>query len=788
MSTFDPDGKVKVETRTRTDVMFQSFSVYIEGVQVPFIGINITSNLGAVPQMYFSIPSQSGILDISRYYEPKVHVFYKDMVTGKDCVLFVGIIVSSTYSKSSATPPQKSITFNCRYKYSQMDMITLDYSGYASDANSNVTDYNQNGAAIKVNGFNSLESINRALAGIDPSVSGPITDITVPNIAGLKESSGSYPYSALPQYLSTHANRMVGFPGVMLNFWNQLKAQVYEDPEYFEGMTRMFIPLVEQGLDFFKRLGGHYYLEAQLNNTRSAACPGEDKGAHPLDSADKLIPPCHKQFMISSVQAEVSAKIIYTMGQFSGEMTSFLKVLEEFLYSIEYDLVYLTSPAEVPMDPSKTDNSAETYAMDVLIKPQMPFYYSPLCNVWLPNMIDSVSVQQYEDSVPTRITVVNDLQEGHGGRFGVNYRAPQSIREAIARGNEELGISGVFSDLAGTTGSTNYKIGKYEQGRGVRHQRLMMPNWLAMLSESLGQQGTSESESAPASDSKEGLDVEKLKKAWTQRYDPSGVKAKLNPWDSSSGLNNYQRLLFSAADYKYTTEVAKARTGTVMGIFNPYVVAGYPTDIIEATPSDQSFHGFCVSVTHSISARSVSTSAQFVSAMTYQELGNYEQQYLHPWMTTALGLVNLETSTSAGNTGEEVYKTSIVNNAQGREDATKFYQPTLGVGAAPPEFLYDFSTGSPLPFDRDHGVPRNGVTDKYLSGEGNLHLVYRPIESKEDLEARMGIKFIDMVPGNYNPEVFSYQDPILDDSKLMEPGQSMFLNYADKIEKSKDEM
>lgn len=784
MSTFDPDGNTKKTNRTRTDVMFQEFSLFIEGVQVPFLGINLTNNLGANPQMNFSVPSQAGLMDISRYYEPKIHVFFKDQVTGQDCLMFSGVITGSNYSKTNSTPPQKVITFNCRYKYSQMEMITLDFSGYASESNPDSVDFNSNSAAVKMHSFSSLESISRALSGIDVSKSGPITDLNVNNVVGMKESNAAFPYDALPTYLSEYANRMVGFPGVLLNLWNQIKAQTYSDAKYFEAMTRMFIPLVEQGLQFFQRMGGHYYLEEKLNNAKADPCSGEDKGEHYLDSSAKLVPPCLKQFMISSVQTEVASKVIYSIGQYSGEMTSFLKLLEDFLFSIEYDLIYLTSPAEVPKDPSNTGADSETYGMDVLIKPQTPFYYAPLCNVWLPNMITSLQVYQSEDAIPTRITAYNDTLDQNNG-FGLNYRAPQSIREAVARASAEIGGKAGFSDLVSTTASAHFKIGKYEQGRGIRHQRVMLPNWLAMLSQSLGGQTASDSEALPSDSSQEGLDVDMLKRAWNARYNPKGDRTQLNPWDPSSGINNFQRLLFSAADYKYTMDVAQARTGYVTGNFNPYAIVGYPMDIIDATPTEPSFHAFCTSITHSITARNVSTSASFVSAMTYQELGNYEQQYLHPWMTTALDLVN-EDDTVAGESGI-TYKTTIVNNEKGRLAASKFYKSALGVGCAPPEFLYDFSNGKPLPFDREMGDPVNKATDKYLSGEGNLHLTYRPIETKQKVEERFGIKFIDMVPGNYNPVVFSYADPILEDTKLLEPGQSLFLNYADEIAPSLDE-
>ncbi len=77
------------------------------------------------------------------------------------------------------------------------------------------------------------------------------------------------------------------------------------------------------------------------------------------------------------------------------------------------------------------------------------------------------------------------------------------------------------------------------------------------------------------------------------------------------------------------------------------------------------------------------------------------------------------------------------------------------------------------------------VDNPHYSGEGNLNLIYRPIETKAQIEERQGIKFIDMKVENYNPVVFSYLEPSIAEDKLLEPGQSMFLDYADTIAEPK---
>ncbi len=785
---FDLTGSqnLKGTASPRSDVIFQEFSLYIEGVQVPFMSISVQSSLGNLPRMSVQVPSQTGLMEICRYYEPKVHLFYKDPVTKEDCLFFQGNIVSVNYFKTTQSPGQKAINFTCEHNYAKLNMVTMDYSGYASDTNEKVTNVNANEAAVKTNIYNSLQSIGMALTGIDPTKVGGTDEV---NIINTKTPGKAAAYDSVPAYLGDLKSRFMGFPGVTLNLWNQLKYQAYQNPSMYEGMTRMYIPLVEQGMQFFRRIGGHYQVEKKINDSKCDPCNTDSTGENSLETDPRLIPPSYKTMMQSAVQADVATQIIYNTGQFSGEFTSFLQTLQNFMASVEYDMVFLNAPAEVPKDPANPNPGVDTSAVDVIVKPQMPHYYSPMCNVVLPYMITALSINQDEQSVPTRVTAVNDNIPQSTGTFGVNYRAPQSVLEAIAKGVAEInGISDHFSDLARTTASAQFKIGKYEQGRGIRHEQVQLPKWLAILAESLGNQPASSSESRPSTDTDDGKAIENLRLAWQYRYDPDGVKKQLNPWDQSSNINNFQRMLFSAAEYKFTTENAKARTGTCTLIFNPYIVPGYPMDIIDPTPTEPSFHAFCVDVTHTITSRSLSTNVSFVSAMSYQELGNYEQHYTHPWLQSVTNTLSVETDPT---TKKTIYKTSIVNNTTARDSANDFYKSTLGVGAAAPEFLYDFSTGTPYPFTRVNGAPTTlseGSTTAQVSGEGNLSLVFRPVETKAQYADRYGVKFIDMSPENYGPVVFSYQEPILDEARLMEPGESLFLDYSDDPAPSRDEV
>ncbi len=761
-----------------TDVIFQSISLFVEGVQVPFQAISISSSHQNLPSAIIQIPIQVGLMDIVRYYQPKVHVFFTDPISDKDCLLFSGVITSVSYQKSIRGSGSASISFTCEHKYKFLEEITLDFSGYTSDTTTQITAYDGDAPIGKMNMFNSLMSISQAMSGIvglnkstEPTEDNILKAVAEPTV--------------LKSDLSEYQHRLLGMPGVMMNYWNQLMMTGYSDSKRYQSLVSLYRPLVEVGLKFFNRLSGHYYIEKRIQDSKVDPCPGTTTTK---DSDKKLVAPSMRLFLKSAVQADMAVRLKDYLGQFSGESTSLFGVFRDFVDAIDYDLLFLNSPAEVPLDPTSKDPSGKTYAIDTIIKPQLPFYYSPACNIILPSMYSDLNVNQSESSVPTRVTVVQDLVTGTG-KFGQNYRAPASIRETVALGSKDMDQN---YDLNASTGPFYGRYGKYEQGRGVKHSRILMPNWLAHYGNSLST--TDESNSpGPEAGSDEEKWLEVLREAWEDRYKTvsdiedgkqvTDTNSAMNPWSpKDSRINSFQRIMFAAAEYRFTMEVAASKAGSIYGIFNPYIIPGYPMDIVSVSEVEPSFHAMCSSVTHSITSRSISTSIGFVGAVTYTELANYYLQFIHPWLQTALAIVNKEIIKT--DKGEEIkFNTSILYNSQAKMIADEFYKSTLGVNARAPEELIDFNTGRLMPLDgkgtssvKSH---KGAELNPNLTASGNLSFAYRPIETRDQVEERYTIKFIDMSPGNYNPSVISYTDEVLTNSELLEPGQSQFLDYRE---------
>lgn len=796
-----------------TDVIAPDFKLYIEGVQVPFEAMSINQTYNSLPTADISIPPESGLLDITRGYEPKVHIFYKDDNYGGYRLLFWGHIKSNSYSRSRSAG-STSITFHCEHKNALLNGLTLDYTGWSNPSAESSTNPGITQSA-KPQAFSSAQMIITALEGIE-GVAGTDELITGSNV-----KIDSVPTNKVDPSLEKIAPRLIGMPGVIVNLWNQIKKGAYVSKLDNLALSTMYIPLYEEGLSYFKRMAGHTILESSLQSSKSGYCHVSG-----LPEVKILVPPCFRSPMISAIQSELAVKNLFSMSGFSGEMTTFPEIVNSIMLYSKYDVSTLASPAEVSADVTKyiedlNVSGVEKVAIETIIKPQIPFYYSPTCNVLLPRMYSSVQINQSESSVPTRVTALHDSHPVAGGNnLHLSFIAPHSVREAIAHNALLKGVDGVRDLNIGATMGFSFHIpGKYEMGSGIRPFRVTMPWWLVMLTSEKDAEGkVGNYEQYPEKGTKDYNNMMILTSEWRSRYATrineqddqikvvyDSSKNNLNQNDPLNPIKPYQRIMFSTVDYEHSEKVATSRSGFVEAVFNPYIVPGYPMDVIDDSPNHPSFHAYCTSVTHSITPRSISTGIGMIAVTTYAELSNYYTPSVTPFLQTALNLVN-------ANIDESLYATSlkgdpepfknpvstIIQNPVAKDTANTFYRQVLGVGAAAPDDLVHFATGRAYPLDRKAGilVPRvlggGGFqpdlhphshkareTDDYYSVVGNLRMTSRPIESRESIAAKFSYNFIDLDKDLYNGTFVNYVNPRLADNLLLEPGASLFLDYME---------
>jgi hypothetical protein len=780
----------------KTDVIIQSVKLYIEGVQVPFESININQGVGGLPTANISIPPMAGLMDIARFYQPKVHIFFTENIgpmaeqtlaaaKARDKLLFTGHIQSVSYAKSTAGTGSVSINFSCGHKNVLITECLIDFTGWIKSE----TEVSQTGA-LK-NGFgNSQAAIIEALQGID--FVGPDQEITKNNLEGLT--------NVLPVKFAKYTSRYLGMPGVLANYWNQLNRSAYNTNTVSinESFIKLYKPLIEDGLKFFDRIGGHAVIERDNQAGKINPCP--EKGEQSRSTI--LIPPSNRLFLQSSVQAQMTYESLQNYLQATGEITNLYSIFQTFYDSVDYEMITLASPAEVLLydqevaaetlavtailspkgvgtagakEQVSTNNSSETAAIETIIKPKTPFYFAPTCNVLFPGMYDAISVSYDESNIPTRVDMINH-EMPQGTAWGTHFRSPHSVRAAIAdavKANTPEAARNLFSTIASSWGATSV----YEQGRGIKIEYNVFPRWLAMISNSTYDPSPEKSQAYPEQGTEAWNALQDLQAGWLKRY-PLAKDLSMCPWAKEASISAHHRILFASADYYFSMLYARSKAGTVQCVFNPYIIPGYPMDILEKSPVLPSFHAMCTSVTHNITSGSISTQVSFAAASTYSELANYYMPFILPALQISLKLAK--------------NPTLVGSDPEAQEIADAFYHNVLGVGAAIPENIYDFETGLAKPIDMDpNGVWIPGSADsrtdfnggelnRALSYEGNMELVSRPIENRNLYETRFGVKFIDLDPENYSPTVIKYVPPVATAADQLEIGASQFLNYKTK--------
>lgn len=786
--------------------MYQPVKVYIEGVEVPYTSISINQAMKQFPSCELEVPPLPGLMEITRYYQPKIHIFYTDQDRGGDRLLFWGHICASAYSKSRAGTGYASIHFRCNHRSKLINDIIL-YYGLIPESG---TDRKPENTSLAGDYFSSTQAAAAALQGI----TGPVTDVKdVLSITNKNLSSADI--TKLPDSVAAFEKRLIGVPGAMVNLWNQLKKSCYAQPNMHMNMLAMYIPLFEQGLSFLKRVSGHYLVENFQQNNKIQYCP---------DSATKasniLVPSFYSTSSQSAVQAAYAVNVATTGIGAAGDTTTFLQLCDMFYESLLYEIITLASPAEVPLDPTVQlgETGGEVVAVETIIKPTMPFYYAPACNVLYPRMFGAIDITQDDDAVPTRVTAHHHQLPNQQSGLGSFYRGPSTVREAIALGSYfNPGKDKTQKrryDLVNST-AMDYNIpAKYEQGRGIRPMSINLPWWLVLLVKNYSANGSSD-QTFPKQKDPEYIEMLTRMKDWQQRYgikhtsdgqivnDPE--KYTLDPNAPSSGAAAYQAMLFNAVDYEFTKAIVGSRQGTISCVFNPYIIPGYPMDVLDDSPNCPSFHGLCTSVTHSITTRSISTTVGIAAAVSYSELSMYYIPPLHPRLMSQLGMYN-DTGNSTSYSLDHPYgdtsyigdvRSTLLQNPKAKAKADEFYYSVLGVGSVDPTDLYDFLVGQPRPQMRgpeDYspqvlamGMESNpdvngGELNDWLTVPGNLRLVAREIEGKESIAAKFQYTFVDMTEENYSGNWVTFSNPQVDNSHPLEPGASMFLDYQETVD------
>ena len=987
---------VEMRQYPKTGIVHQDIKLYIEGVQVPFIAISISESYKGAPSATIQIPYFAGLTEITRNYTPKVHIFFRDYVYEKYLiqkgitnykdsdlyrVLFEGVILTNSYSRTKASDSgSATIQFSCVHKYTFLNQVLLKFGGRGPESNvgnlpepTTVSNYMGAPAAI-LDALGGIE--NTSEKAVNPKMTS-VEDINM---------------RALPPDLLPYFDRLKGVTGVPVVLWNTLKRDSYVFANYSKTMTEMYIPLIDEGLKFFKKVTGHPHIESGIEDEKipisiSTLASRVQKLA-PVTDVTKIIAPAnYRNFINDAVAMEVAVSLMNVGTEAaSGETTSLLGMITSILEGMIYDLQVLASPVQ-SKDP-------KLESVNAVVKPLLPFYFAPSCNVLFPHMYTSISVQDGANLSPTRVVSFPDgfMGQTNDKADRQEFRAPHEVRLAAALNNPTGNIT-----LNGTTVRHGEYPAPHEFSRGMLVKEIFIKPWIKNLyaayqvatedrvkeeaSTSVNASGSSPQENSlpilsidpnpsttksrkvvnygvattiDVARSEKEFRVEAIWKHWNIRENPipfyygpitkkgtnvvygkNGVAtpgspesttietfrnttkvpifwnvvlfpynnalyaypphfdyirrqwfavdeipapmrsryiftgqdatsaqssglAPVNPkprttislinplslanlsfyhedldrtiaakngtttpdaettdaywedpmldelkkqWDrenpnqeplnpfatkETNGSPPHETTLINTLDYEYSLALVENKQGSVEGLFNPYIVVGYPMDILDPSPERPSYHAFCLSKTHSITPRSITTSITFSSALTYDELRSYELPSILPWYRKQLAFTKKQSL---------LYQTPEAKYA-----ANSFYSGVFGCGYADPTVLENDQTNS-INFVRVNGrgdfkITLNkanlseqmnkqnmilGFTDQNLSYEGNLAMVRREIETLSDIERLDGIRFIDIKPSSessIDEAVGEVKVSALRPDVLIKPGRSAFLNYT----------
>lgn len=684
----------------------REFRLYIEGVQVPFIGGTVNSQFKELPTAAFQLPPHSTLSTIGKNYRPKVHLFYLDPITQEYILVYEGICVSVSESKYvDQSSGSRSLTIQCEHPFSLLRQILIRFGAqnFLAPVETQVAVAQSHDISHEVALFQSLRSVED------------------------KRSEEESRFTKDKEEF----RRLQGTPGVMKVYWERLnkrlKATDLKDDvtkvkdgneskvkSKLEGdvapLDELYKELVDNGLAVWDKLTGHPVLESSVNAIRVNHEKTSEAGGKG-SPWDVIIPMKYQTFLGEQSETAVMVRILVEgLQSINPEVSSFYDFIMKYLELIDYSLTVLSTP---------TDKGIE-----YIMNPTIPAYYAPICNVLLPSLVESVDISSNFESIPSRVMNVAYPVPGapRGGAQGAaqakTYVAPDSVRQA--RG----GASGTIKD---TLHPKINAVGKYEKGTGIIPRITQVPPIYNNMGTGLQKSKKAGQKNYASGESEAGKAKAVAENYWKKLYDGPD---SYNPFSGSSGIDAWTRMMILWVDQQYDQEYAKARTGQAVGTFNPFAVVGYPMDVVDPSAAGESYHGLCVGIQHSFNAQGQArTSYSLASVTSLSEMHDYRPGAVPPSMALSLGFED---------------DPGIYANPKAYEKACEYYVDVLGVGAAEPALLQDRATGLMREFGREDGVwttesnylPKNdeGKYSKIGVHEKELAMIGRNTKTLKDFD------------------------------------------------------
>ena len=238
--------------------------------------------------------------------------------------------------------------------------------------------------------------------------------------------------------------------------------------------------------------------------------------------------------------------------------------------------------------------------LNYITKPQWLFGIAPTCNVIFPTMVQEIHFEESYVSQPTRLylndftmTEIFNASEGVvASMAAMRSGYPKQVQNEL---NKRYGIGVNGANYNMDVSGKNFLLWPEEFFRGPRSAQVRMSRWFMMLTQYTQMQ----------------------KPVSTEKQDASTTQtAKSGEVRSQAAFREVY------ARYEYYRQRAENRAGTVITIFNPYVIPGYPIVVFDDLTSGQHFTALATDVRHELSTDGWHTVVNYIGGQTLDEFFN----------------------------------------------------------------------------------------------------------------------------------------------------------------------
>jgi len=314
--------------------------------------------------------------------------------------------------------------------------------------------------------------------------------------------------------------------------------------------------------------------------------------------------------ILRSVQADYAVAALYKATANIGSAGSIWEVFENILSTVMMELAMLPTPIAVrssldlhihgPVNSDKNGNlishtgKSPIHLGNYFVKPQLLFGLPPTCNVFFPSQITSIAYQENYATQPTRMYFSSESFLTHLNQSTSSAGQASIVRNALSVAHPEE-VNLVMQDALANPGENgkNTLVYPEEFFRGPVIDRRAMPRWFTFLADSANDGINSSPATTPEDASKLAQDVP--------------------PGDST------RNLFRKYAGYEFAKEKYARRNGGLHMPFNPYPVPGFPCAVFDQRHTQLDLFGYVMSVTHSLSSRSMTTDIGFSYGRTIKE-------------------------------------------------------------------------------------------------------------------------------------------------------------------------